>query len=129
MIYLKNHCFILQYFGKKPVPRVAEGSSWQEVLLFSTKKLSFLEFSRIFKVVCSGNLGQNICRIFHFLAQFSFTASESALDYYQHKVKVRFALRVAEWLRKLENFKKVNENLIADSKSPADQPKTKCRQL
>ena len=34
------------------------------------------------------NLGQNICLLFHFLAQFLFTTSETELDYYHQKVNV-----------------------------------------
>ena len=40
-------------------------------------------------------LGQNICRLFHFLAQFVFTTCEKELDYL-HKVNVRAAERAAE---------------------------------
>ena len=47
---------------------------------------------------CRYNLGQNICRLFHFLAQFVFTASEAELDYYHHRVNARVAERVAERL-------------------------------
>ena len=39
---------------------------------------------------CS-NLGQNICRLFHVLAQFPFMISEAELDYYHQKVNVRVA--------------------------------------
>ena len=44
------------------------------------------------------NLGQNICRLFHFLAQFIFTTSEIKLDYYHQKVNVQIASRVAKQL-------------------------------
>ena len=44
------------------------------------------------------NLGQNICRNFHFLAHFPFTISEAELDYYHQKVNVPFASLVAEQL-------------------------------
>ena len=43
----------------------------------------------------SDNLGQNICRLFHFLAQFLFTTSKTELDYYHQKVSARVASRVA----------------------------------
>ena len=36
------------------------------------------------------NLGQNIYGLFHFLAQFVFTTSETELEYYQQKVNVNF---------------------------------------
>ena len=42
------------------------------------------------------NLGQNIWRLFHFLAQFLFTTSKTELQYYHQKVSVRVASRVAE---------------------------------
>ena len=45
------------------------------------------------------NLGQNICRLFHFSAQFFFTVSETELDYYHQKVSVQVASRVAERLK------------------------------
>ena len=45
------------------------------------------------------NLGQNICRLFHFLAQFFFTTSEMELNYYHQKVSAGVALRVAERLK------------------------------
>ena len=61
------------------------------------------------------NLGQNICRIFHFLAQFLFTTSETKLDYYHQKVNVQVAYQVAEQLkaenpRKLGNFEMLGFN-------------------
>ena len=37
------------------------------------------------------NLGQNICRLFHFLAQYVFTTSKTELDYYYQKSNVRVA--------------------------------------
>ena len=45
------------------------------------------------------NLGQNIRRLFQFLAQFLFATSETELDYYQQKVNERVALKVFEGLR------------------------------
>ena len=45
------------------------------------------------------NLGQNIWRLFHFLEQFFFTASETELNYYHQKLSVRVASRVAERLK------------------------------
>ena len=56
--------------------------------------------------------GQGICRHFHVLVQFPFTTSETDLDYYQKKVNVRVASRVAErfkteYLRKSGNFEKI----------------------
>ena len=43
--------------------------------------------------------GRNICRLFQFLARFTFTTSETELDHYHHKVNVRVASRVAERLK------------------------------
>ena len=41
----------------------------------------------------NNNLGQNIWRLSHFLAQFLFTISETELDYDHQKVNVRDASR------------------------------------
>ena len=43
-------------------------------------------------------LGQNICRLFQFLARFLFTTSETELDYHK-KVSARVASRVPERLK------------------------------
>ena len=40
------------------------------------------------------NLGQNIRRLFHFLAQFIIATSETELDYYHQKVNARVAERL-----------------------------------
>ena len=40
------------------------------------------------------NFGQNICRLFHVLAQFAFTTTETELEYYCQKVNVRVAERL-----------------------------------
>ena len=45
------------------------------------------------------NLGQNICRLFQFLAQFLFTTSETELDYYHWNVNIRVASRAANDVR------------------------------
>ena len=42
------------------------------------------------------NLGQNICRLFHFLAQFVFTSSETELDYRLLRVVSRAAERLKD---------------------------------
>ena len=65
------------------------------------------------------NLGQNICRLFPFLAEFVLSTSETELDYYQQKVNVRVASRMAEQFkiedfRKLENFTKILQMLGSD---------------
>ena len=52
---------------------------------FVLVRLINLDFPRIFKEVkrkFSENDAQNICRLFHFLEKFLFTASESEPDYY-----------------------------------------------
>ena len=56
------------------------------------------------------------------LAQFSFTTSESELDYYHQKVNVRVA-------SSCERRKKISEKLAIDGKSPASHTKAKFRQL
>ena len=62
------------------------------------------------------SLGQNIWKLFHFLAQFFLTASETEIGHYHQKVNVRVASRVAE--RKLGNFKKIPEMLGFDGEFP-----------
>ena len=42
------------------------------------------------------NLGQNIFRLFHVLAQLFFTKSDMELDYYHEKLNVRVASKVVE---------------------------------
>ena len=76
----------------------------------------------------SDNLGQKICRLFHFLAQFVFTTSKTELDYYHQKVNERVALRVAEPLktydlRKLGSLKKILEMFGFNGEYPAVHPK------
>ena len=82
------------------------------------------------------NLGQKICRLFHVLAQYPFTTSETELDFYHQKVNIRVTSRVAERLaekmperfkdcRKLGNFKKNPEIYGIDGKYPAGHPKDK----
>ena len=78
----------------------------------------------------SSNLGQKIWRLFHFLAQFFFTASETELDYYHQKLSVWVASQVSKRLkaldrRKLGNFKKTPEMLQFDEEYPAVQLKAK----
>ena len=69
------------------------------------------------------NLGQNICRLFHFLARFLFTTSDTELDYYHNKTSVRVASQVPERLkpsdlRKFGNFKKIPEMLGFEGEYP-----------
>ena len=45
------------------------------------------------------NIGQNICKLFYFLAQFAFTTTETDLEYYYQKMNERVAERVAERLK------------------------------
>ena len=74
------------------------------------------------------NLGQNICRLFHFLARFLFTTSDTELDYYHNKTSARVASRVpqrfkASDLRKFGNFKKIPEMLGFEGEYPDGCPK------
>ena len=76
------------------------------------------------------NLGQKNCRLRQFLAQFLFTKSETKLDYYHQKMKLRVVSQVAKQRktqnhRKLGNFKKTSEMLGFDSEYPPGHPKTK----
>ena len=69
-----------------------------------TQNTSFLSLCLI---TC--NLGHKTCRLFHVLAQFLFTTSETELDYYHQKVSVRDVSQAAgrpktKDLRKLKNF-------------------------
>ena len=74
------------------------------------------------------NFGQNICRLFHFLARFLFTTSDTELDYYHNKTSVRVASRVPERLkpsdlRKLGNFKKIPQMLEFEGEYTGGYPK------
>ena len=61
---------------------------------------------------------KKICRLFHVLASFFFTTTETELDYYRQKVNVRVACLKSYWTtyRKLGNFKKIFNMLWIDSK-------------
>ena len=74
-----------------------------------------------------------ICRLFHVLTQFPFTAIEAKLDYHHQKVNVRVSWLVTKQLktedfRKLENFKKIAEKPRTDDKSLAGRTKPKFRE-
>ena len=72
------------------------------------------------------NLGQNIRRLFDFLAKFVFTTSETELDYYHQKVSARVVERLkTQDLKKLGNFQKIPEMLVFNGKYPAVQLKAK----
>ena len=66
---------------------------------------------------------QNICRLFHVLAQFLFYTSEMELDYYHQKVNVRVILRVSKQ-QKLGNFKKIPEcfDMIVTTQPTTQKP-------
>ena len=53
----------------------------------------------------TNNRAQNICTLFHILAQFPFTITESALDYYHEKVNVRVTSQITE-RSKTKDFRK-----------------------
>ena len=55
----------------------------------------FAGANRVFRC----NLGQNICRLSHLLAQLPFTTTGTKLDYHHQKVNVRVASRVAKRLK------------------------------
>ena len=74
------------------------------------------------------NLGQDIWRYFHVLAQFLFTTSETELQYYHQRVSVQVASRVVKILkafdfRKLGNFKKILGILGVDGEYLVRHPK------
>ena len=69
------------------------------------------------------NLGQNICRLFHFLARFLFTTSDTELDHY-HKKK---SVRVHEFPNDLSpkifgNFKEIPEMFGFEGEYPGGYP-------
>ena len=45
--------------------------------------------------VCTYNVGQNICGLFHVETKFLFTINETEPGYYYQKVNIRLASRVA----------------------------------
>ena len=55
-----------------------------------------LKEARIRGVFRTQNLGLNIYRLFHFLAQFLFTSNETELDYYHQKENLRVVSLLAE---------------------------------
>ena len=68
------------------------------------------------------NVGQDICRLFHFLAQFLFTTSETDLDYYQQKVNVQDAYTTScGTTRNLGSLKYLD--LMANTQPPTQEPK------
>ena len=68
------------------------------IYYFFTKYRYFAErlSCKVLGFVASYNIGQNIRRLFHFLAQFLFTTSETELDYFQQRVNVLVAARDAD---------------------------------
>ena len=71
------------------------GTIYGEILIFSTKNGRFLGFKCMFeqklKRKFTENHGQNICRLFHFLAQTLYTTSEIELGYYHQEKNVQVA--------------------------------------
>ena len=70
------------------------------------------------------NLGQNICRLFHFSAQFVFTTSETELDHYHQAVNVELPheLRNDLRLRILGNYEVSRKSLKCLDLSVSNQP-------
>ena len=74
----------------------------------------------------SYNLGQNICRLFHILAQFLVITSETGLDFITRKWMFELPHELPNNLRKnLGNYKKTSEMLGLDGKYSADHQKAK----
>ena len=75
----------------------------------------------------SHNLGQNICKIFHVLAQLLFTKSKLELDFTTKMWICELSHELSNNLRlqKLENYKKIPDMLGFDGKFSADYPKAK----
>ena len=81
-------------------------------------------YRKVFQInlVFSYNLVRNIYILFHVLAQFLFTTSETELGYYPQNVDVWAAERITTWdLLKLGNLKKVLEMFGFDSTQPVTQ--------
>ena len=115
------------------------GNNWCDLLSEGSKlrlpcgeNASFLRWGR--RGISVGNHGQNICRLFHVLAQLLFTKNESELHYHQKRMcklsqeLPNCLLKVADF-RKLGNFKKIPGKFRIDSKSPSGHSKGKFRQL
>ena len=60
-----------------------------------------IKYSFLVELKPSYNHRQNMCGLFHVLAQFPFTTKEPELDYYRQQVKVRVASRFAQQLKTL----------------------------
>ena len=124
--------------------------TWNRIMVFLTFSLRKCNMSVVIAIWCrilihcfipfknhcfnpeNFNHRHNFCRLFHILAQFLFTTSESKLYYYNQKINVRVSSWVTERLkenRKLENFKKILEKLGFDAKSPVGHPKAKFQLL
>ena len=73
------------------------GTIYGEILIFSTKNGRFLGFKCTFeqklKRKFTEHHGQNICRLFHFLAQILYTTSEIELGYYHQEKKLLHEFR------------------------------------
>ena len=75
-----------------------------DILRMSLATVSFLAEAILWNYLpakcfpLTSNFGQNICRLFHVLAQFPLTVSEKELMYYHEKLNVRITSRVVEWL-------------------------------
>ena len=111
---------------------IAAGQNLCSDFTFSTKHWSCLEIRYIFHEVkrkekLSHNLGQNICKIFHVLAQLLFTKSKLELDFTTKMWICELSHELSNNLRlqKLENYKKIPDMLGFDGKFSADYPKAK----
>ena len=82
------HVFYLKIFLRNP----SGPSNFSDCLFnqFRAEKISRITDHRMY----GSNLGQNIRRLFHFLAQFIITTSETELDYYHQEVNARVAERL-----------------------------------
>ena len=82
------HCSVKYKFGNKHHSSCIRAPlQLHQVLVFTAKNCSFLEFPCICKEVkkrgkISLKFGENICWLFHVLGQFLFTISKAELDYY-----------------------------------------------
>ena len=86
------HVFYLKIFLRNP----SGPSNFSDCLFnqFRAEKISRITDHRTDHRMYGSNLGQNIRRLFRFLAQFIIATSETELDYYHQKVNARVAERL-----------------------------------
>ena len=92
----------------------------KKAIMISLSKIAVSTNKVISKYFSKYKSGQNICRLFHFLAKFVFTTSETELDYYHQKVNGWVAERL-----KTYDLRKIPEMFGFNDEYPAVHPKAK----